>query len=983
MKHVEMYKWSDKCDKIYACKDMKDFNKILNNKINVDDHVVILPKIISEGKKENVVSFMLKSMEKTNTYPEYFHFDANNILDGFLSQSMKTMFVANDEYGDRKKICNILYEIYPNDKFIFHNQTLTNMAVDLYKCMFGYFPESVYNEETLSRLDEFSPKALQDCFIKFNDGDPYDENYESYDKNYVCFDYAKNYSSILINNKCDFPIYTIHNKIEKYDGKELRPGEYFVDKDIIIPFKTENGNPIIVSKGIFTKNAVEKLLNYNLITKDDIKYMLLCDRSLQADSFRNYIIFLFNTFEESIAKKMANQFIGYFGTKYDRTSTGYVTTSVESALASWSEAYTENANCTINTCNLKDIDLFLVRYISQNRKLNDYCSINRAIICDSNLLLIDMMYDVCNENSIIISYNTDSVFVRNPKKTYPPKIKSDIKYPIDQIGQIFVEDKEPYYFEKVHSKNEMNFDEKIIKPGNGSMIIGGAGCGKTTKLINDVLNCENPKIFCFTNNACKVIRNRLPDDKKDLVSTFDSYFNSFKGDESNLNKIKNYIIFIDEYSMVPNKWITLLYKAYKKYNVTINFYGDSNQCDPVDEISYNYLISPAMLEMCPYITKLNYIKESARYDEKTHSMLQYFLNNSKLNETFSEITSSSINLCYLNKTRRQINDLCSNWYMKKNNIQQFVEVKFNSKETYKVCNGMPVMCIDNIKQHDMMNSEQYTIQDINNDRVIIKENNIIFPITEFKEKFMLVFCVTVHKYQGGEINTHYNIFDVGLMDKKILYTALSRTKKFEYIHLINKELRPMYYIRKNANHKTIKPYQNEYKDAKIYKIEFDNGLIYIGCTTKSIEERLNEHLFDVKSVVYKNKQYNTSISLVCNYPCHSKEELESCETFYINKYAKLYKDKALNKRMNKEVKPKKVISFKCNIMNNEDFNNKILKKFVIKDNVKDSSLNIQFRDGDKRVSIKKRYNNCSKDEAMTYMKDKQQELIDKYMSDNK
>jgi len=235
----------------------------------------------------------------------------------------------------------------------------------------------------------------------------------------------KNYSSILINNKCDFPIYTIHNKIERYDGKELRTGEYFIDKDITIPFKTENGNPIILPQGIFTKHAVEKLLSYNLITKDDIKYMLISDKSLQADSFGHYIKFLFNTFEEGVAKKMANQFIGYFGTKYDRTSSGYITTSIESALASWSEAYTENANCTINACSLEDIDLFLVRHISQNRKLNDYCSINRAIVCDSNLLLIDMMYDVCDDKSIVISYNTDSIFVRNPTKMYPPKVKLD------------------------------------------------------------------------------------------------------------------------------------------------------------------------------------------------------------------------------------------------------------------------------------------------------------------------------------------------------------------------------------------------------------------------------------------------------------------------------------------------------------------------------------------------------------------------------
>jgi hypothetical protein len=50
--------------------------------------------------------------------------------------------------------------------------------------------------------------------------------------------------------------------------------------------------------------------------------------------------------------------------------------------------------------------------------------------------------------------------------------------------------------------------------------------------------------------------------KRQLVSTFDSYFNTHKGDDGNFDKLKNKTVFVDEYSMVPNKWINLLYKAY-------------------------------------------------------------------------------------------------------------------------------------------------------------------------------------------------------------------------------------------------------------------------------------------------------------------------------------------------------------------------------------------------------------------------------------
>jgi len=50
-------------------------------------------------------------------------------------------------------------------------------------------------------------------------------------------------------------------------------------------------------------------------------------------------------------------------------------------------------------------------------------------------------------------------------------------------------------------------------------------------------------------------------------------------------------------------------------------------------------------------------------------------------------------------------------------------------------------------------------------------------------------------YQGRTINENYNIYDVSRMDKKQLYTAMSRTKQFNYIHINQKELNHVYYNR--------------------------------------------------------------------------------------------------------------------------------------------------------------------------------------------
>ena len=34
--------------------------------------------------------------------------------------------------------------------------------------------------------------------------------------------------------------------------------------------------------------------------------------------------------------------------------------------------------------------------------------------------------------------------------------------------------------------------------------------------------------------------------------------------------------------MVPNKWMTLIYKAYTMFNNIVFMFGDPNQCEPVE-----------------------------------------------------------------------------------------------------------------------------------------------------------------------------------------------------------------------------------------------------------------------------------------------------------------------------------------------------------------------------------------------------------------
>ena len=320
---------------------------------------------------------------------------------------------------------------------------------------------------------------------------------------------------------------------------------------------------------------------------------------------------------------MANQFFGYLGTKYDKSSKAISSTSYDTDCAAWTEALENNEKVGIH----KEDDFFLIRIIDIKRRMTENCFINGHVVSGSILKLLEVIEEACDRHTITNGYNTDAVYCENPCKEYPINSKGQ-KFTSDLIRKVLQNIGEtPSMIDKSYRKN-MDINDYILERGKGTLITGAAGCGKTTKLINDAKESKNPIIFSFTNKAVDNIRSRVDDSLKNKVHTFDSYFNEFISDAENLKLLANKDVFIDKFSMVPNKWITLIYNSFVANNLKVNLHGDMNQCDSVEDnsrLKYDYTKSPAILEMCSNVVELQYIKDSARYDKKTYDMLSKFL----------------------------------------------------------------------------------------------------------------------------------------------------------------------------------------------------------------------------------------------------------------------------------------------------------------------------------------------------------------------
>ena len=55
----------------------------------------------------------------------------------------------------------------------------------------------------------------------------------------------------------------------------------------------------------------------------NIKYKIITNKALKPDTFKCFLEYIFDNFKEKEAKMLANCFIGYLGTKYNKTNNGY------------------------------------------------------------------------------------------------------------------------------------------------------------------------------------------------------------------------------------------------------------------------------------------------------------------------------------------------------------------------------------------------------------------------------------------------------------------------------------------------------------------------------------------------------------------------------------------------------------------------------------------------------------------------------------
>ena len=230
-------------------------------------------------------------------------------------------------------------------------------------------------------LDRFYPKAIQWC------------SFENQPENLVSIDICKQFPSILIDNNCIIPNYTVHDYVEKFEGTQKMDndiglyypeleeiGEFYIDTFTIKQFGQERP----FENGFYHTSLIKYLVNKLDMPVSNIKRKLIGKHGIKADTIKDFMLYLFKNFPEKQAKKMSVSFIGDLRRKYKRSDYGFTCQDLQTCQDVWTQGLIDGKNITID----KFEDMYLIR----EQKLIEYY---RIIHLSTDLLFLVQFSNVC------------------------------------------------------------------------------------------------------------------------------------------------------------------------------------------------------------------------------------------------------------------------------------------------------------------------------------------------------------------------------------------------------------------------------------------------------------------------------------------------------------------------------------------------------------------------------------------------------------
>lgn len=825
---------------LYPINDINFQKEIENNRSNVQKYIntevqeFIVPskyeymsdpnheyKKEDQGKsiiihEETTMEKVLQSLvSQTEHAIEYINVNVKNgSIITFKHPTLNIYFHQYDDFHARQEAYASLNKRYANLFGIFTNQTYAQIGMEIMR-FHEKLPVSHYNKEAHHNLNVYEPKALQDCVINkkaFKEDSMHglDEGVskEPPRMNAIhSIDAYKQFSTIFFKYYQQdgflIPVYDVHNRILPYDGSAIKLGEYYIQHKKINKIRCF---------GYFVHSfIVQQLLTDNIITNDDIKYMINTTHGYKPEIFKQFVE-ITATLGNDAFKKINNMFNGSLKNSKNRQGNSYFTNDVPTACFLINEAVKQNKQYSWSAT--EDNKYYFLKTFTESPNYSNTSSFYRACVSCSIYQILSLFPRV-SKFGTIIKVQTDAVyyepFNENKLLKLAPIDKDDI---IGNLGK-FTGKQEIREVKIQKTKTALEYVPYMITKKD-TLVIGAGGVGKSHGVIQQCPLDQKVMFLSTTNNAvnelqqkCVAIHKEIPKSWKFMTFAMLECVNGeseFKSIEM-MNKCSQ--VLVDEAFMTNNKYMRLL----KILKVPVTYLGDPNQLHPIynKEQPCNDPLNDMFYD-CNIIRK-QYDANYARYDQASFNIFSNFNTTGfgwQLNK-LNQIDPEHIYPFYLvstNKARQKYTKICCDHFCNDGTEMEFVYQ--NQKESYKVAVGTPVVCTRNdpeLKLKGIANNWKGTIDHLATTGLLVTLKGIIYENDKWIEgtviieahifyiHFLPLYASTISKYQGGVIHGEYAILelDAHMCDKNNLYTSITRTTDYKNIYIDKAELKKKYF----------------------------------------------------------------------------------------------------------------------------------------------------------------------------------------------
>jgi hypothetical protein len=629
-----------------------------------------------------------------------------------------TKYICNDEY----KICKLILGQFGLEDKIYDTITLKNV---------GKVIEKLYTTDNCSSFIPYSSKFKKGGFSYVKSSGKVDIN----DKSIKTIDKNKCYSYVL--SKLEYLLNTDIRTAKFIQGEQelIENWLYIVEpteSSILLPdsnvyygqhlikcrkeglqFKIIEGLECEMTPNYYSqmvidlKNKINDLDNIDDIL-EDFKY------TSKDKFFKSIMNIMIGQFECDISEKKYQKFDRICNDEEIETVSGYKT--------------------RLNN------NYWLVFQEETKQNIYNKKPISIMIKDNARFLLYNAMKKLGLTQEDIIHTNTDSISFVCKNDKYKTLLSDELDG-WKEISNNITSTHTEYYNEPL----------TFITKNNNNNILGDcyAGCGKSYKIMNDIIPTLNDDYIVLTPSHCSVKEYKQSQKICDVIQKYE-----YSGEIPKQNNI-----IVDEFGMCSRKAHNFLFQCFLNKKRIICF-GDFKQLLPVKEkTTFNgFLYISMMFNEIITMTdnrRNNFTKEY--YDSLINKKVN--LEKEVKKHSTENYYDSNLIICYKNDTCDMYNKLMC----ERLNIKSLCQI------------GAKIICkTNNLREHNIYNGFVYTVKNVCDDMVKIDDDLFIRAI-DINQHFQYAYAQTLHSIQGQSIEKiYYAPEDYKFLDGRTTYTIISR-----------------------------------------------------------------------------------------------------------------------------------------------------------------------------------------------------------------